>query len=203
MGRTNTSTSKPKTWTIYAISIGDEIQYVGQTSQSLAARLRAHKRYRASNNGRTTHWSRHLDAAVARGARIEITALATANDLETALDLEQLWTMRLRDRGATLYNRCIGGKYADDSKARISAATKRQARVGGPGVGILKATPVIDLDTGETFESVSAAARAIGALQGSLSLALRNGWRCHGRRFQKLADMPAANDNAVALKAVN
>lgn len=172
--------------TIYLIRIDGQPRYVGETTQTIKARLGHHRRYTRAL-GRSTHWSRYLDAAIKAGAKVTTEAVATAPTKAKAKELEAMYAAMYRDRGFPIQNREFGGKYEPESKRAISAKTRVQDRVGGPGVGIIKSVPVVNVETGERFPSVSAAARSVNAPQSSVSIAIKGGWRCHGVRFEKVA----------------
>lgn len=59
-----------------------------------------------------------------------------------------------------------------EHRAKIAASTKTRR-------------PVRCEDTGETFESMTAAARALGVTESSIYHALRKGCRCRGRRLRR------------------
>lgn len=84
---------------------------------------------------------------------------------------EQIKKRLQRSNKSTLY-----AFDADIKHARLNVPSRRGERT---------AIPIFCYDNGETYSSISAFARAIGATPMSAIMALHRGTRCHGVRFER------------------
>jgi hypothetical protein len=147
--------------------------YIGTSCRPLPERLNKHL-VAARHPEKTRHavdvvaW---LQQVLAAGRRPRIVELATAPNQETAEAIEDLYISAFRGIGHPLTNARGGGrgKHSDASRARMR----------GPRLGRV----VVDLDSGVTWPSITAAAAALGCAYSNVTQALAHNWRARGRRL--------------------
>ena len=104
-----TKGSNGDTWTIYAISEGSHIVYVGRTGQTLAARWNNHKSH-ARNSADTIplHLAMFSTADTNTFPEWTVQVLSTTKDKNVAIQLEKLAIVE-HETHIHGYNRAIGG----------------------------------------------------------------------------------------------
>jgi hypothetical protein len=116
-----------KTFLLYILSSpGGEIRYVGQTTKSLAERLKTH--LKPSSLIRKCHKSSWLKSLVDQGEIPDITLLQSFYNHVDLDEAEIYWIRELRERGFRLVNDATGGKGAKnlspEARAKIGEALK-------------------------------------------------------------------------------
>lgn len=179
--------------------------YIGQTIQSLAERWSGHSR---PHRGKHKARSAIANAIQLYGKEnFIIEQIDSASSIEELNELEQKYIYRFNTLCPNGYNLELGGENKEchpDTKAKISNTLKgrpiknrmngapkgrkvsesRKAQISATMTGVpqpWKHKKVICLETGDIYESVNAAAKALGIARPNLSQILKS-----GRKHRKL-----------------
>jgi GIY-YIG catalytic domain len=175
-----------KIWTVYAVSVGKKVWYIGVTSQDLADRLQQHNNH--ARRGVNTVFLNWLRKRIAKGAKVLITPL-TFYTCKAEAHVAEAWTIETyRRAGCRLLNQSPGHqKMGKASKKRLSAAKLGKRRTHH--------IAIVETTTGRQFPTIVTAAQDLGLNQSSICQALKRGGTLYGYRFERVQSLPPANDN--------
>ena len=159
-------------------------QYVGQTSRTLSERLREHRNEKSC----------YIDRAIRKHGweNFTVKIIEECSTTDELNEREQYWIAQYGTIKPNGYNITAGGgglsgyTVTQETKKKISATRKK--------------SPVICLETGQIFDSITAAAAWAGVIPSAISYACRGKNRTSGGYHWRFFGVPFVDEDAGKVK---